>query len=249
MKLEEFLPEAPLLMGTMEDLNAKLGMNSEMFMNKAAGDTGESPSFGIDYIVNTYIKNQIAFRKQLIQDLQTIAFQVEEIRGPLSHITGEVFRRGVTFKPVGEEPDDGELDRLKEFLKDCNVFDQSFEEVMRQFHWDINTTDDGFLYIHKEYYHAEDDKLRSKALEIRRLNPALMEFDLNDEGLPKESHFLCPIHREEAVETLGKCENDDCGLTMRPAMYKYSNRNQIHYLLDTEVIHVSKFAPTETYGC
>ena len=35
---------------------------------------------------------------------------------------------------------------------------------------------------------------------------------------------------------------------MRPAMYKYSNRNQIHYLLDTEVIHVSKFAPTETYG-
>ena len=248
MKLEEFLPEAPLLMGTMEDLNAKLGMNSEMFMNKAAGDTGESPSFGIDYIVNTYIKNQIAFRKQLIQDLQTIAFQVEEIRGPLSHITGEVFRRGVTFKPVGEEPDDGELDRLKEFLKDCNVFDQSFEEVMRQFHWDINTTDDGFLYIHKEYYHAEDDKLRSKALEIRRLNPALMEFDLNDEGLPKQSHFLCPIHREEAVETLGKCENDDCGLTMRPAMYKYANRNQIHYLLDTEVIHVSKFAPTETYG-
>ena len=95
MKLEEFLPEAPLLMGTMEDLNAKLGMNSEMFMNKAAGDTGESPSFGIDYIVNTYIKNQIAFRKQLIQDLQTIAFQVEEIRGPFHTLPGKFSVEGL----------------------------------------------------------------------------------------------------------------------------------------------------------
>ena len=249
MKLDEFLPEAPLLMGKMDELNAKLGLNSEEMLRKAAGDTGESPAFGIDYIVNTYIKNQIAFRKQLIQDLQTIAFQVEEIRGPLSHITGEVFRRGVTFEPAATNPDKGEAERLEKFMKDCNVFDQSFEEVLRQFHWDINTTDDGFLYLHKEYFHEEGGTLRSKTMELRRLNPALMEFDLNDEGLPKESHFLCPLHREEAKEKQGKCEaEDDCGLDMRPAMYKYSNRNQIHYLLDSEVIHVSKFAPTETYG-
>ena len=248
MKLDEFLPEAPLLMGKMDELNAKLGLNSEEALRKAAGDTGESPAFGIDYIVNTYIKNQIAFRKQLIQDLQTIAFQVEEIRGPLSHITGEVFRRGVTFEPTKTDPDDEERTRLEAFMKDCNVFDQSFEEVLRQFHWDINTTDDGFLYLHKEYFHEEGGTLRSKTMELRRLNPALMEFDLNDEGLPKESHYLCPLHREEATEKKGKCKTDDCGLDLRPAMYKYSNRNQIHYLLDSEVIHVSKFAPTETYG-
>ena len=39
MKLDEFLPEAPLLMGKMDDLNAKLGLNSEEMLRKAAGDT------------------------------------------------------------------------------------------------------------------------------------------------------------------------------------------------------------------
>jgi len=245
MRLNNYLPETPSLMGKMEDLNAKLGFLS---LSKAEGDKGSSPTLGIDYLVNTYIKNQVQFRRQLMQDLQTIAFQVEELRGPVSHITGEVFRRGLTFEPTKADPDEEELNRIKKFLRDCNTFDQSLEEVLRQFHWDLNTLDDAFLYIHKEYYHDKGDVLRSRIQEIRRLNPALIEFDLNDEGMPKKQHFVCALHREETREQDGKCGTEDCGLALRPAMYKYHNRGEVHYFLDSEIIHLSKFNPTETYG-
>ena len=172
MKILDYLPEAPSLVNKMDELNSKLGMQSMLNLSKAAGDTGTSPTFGIDYIVNQYIKNQIGFRKQLIQDLQTIAFSVEEIRGPIGHITGEVFRRGLEFQPKNENADEKQLVTLKKVMKDCNIFDQSLEEVLRQFHLDLNTVDDAFIYLNKEYYASEDGELRSRIIEIRRLNPA-----------------------------------------------------------------------------
>ena len=122
------------------------------------------------------------------------------------------------------------------------------EEVLRQFHFDINSLDDGYLYLSKEYKDIGNGKITSRLREIRRLNPALMEFDLDNAGLPKNSHFICLIHRENIQESAGKCENEKCDIEMQPAMYKYYHRNQHLYLTDSEIIHLSKFSPTETYG-
>ena len=90
--------------------------------------------------------------------------------------------------------------------------------------------------------------MRSKVKEIRRLNPALVEFDLDQAGLPKNAHFICPLHREEVNEAPGACEEPTCERELQPVMYKYYHRNQHVYLLEHEVIHVSKFSPSETYG-
>ena len=119
---------------------------------------------------------------------------------------------------------------------------------MRQFHFDLNAIDDAFLYIVKEYKKDEDNSIKSKVNEIRRLNPALVEFDLDAAGLPKNAHFLCPIHREEVKEDPGDCATNDCNLKLQPVMYKYYHRNQHIFMLDGEIIHLSKFSPSETYG-
>ena len=249
MKLGEYLPEVPEMAKSMGKLGSQIDMFGDMMeLSKAAGDTGSGPTFGVDYIVNTYVRNQLAYRKQLIQDLQTVAYTCEELRAPIMHITGEVFRRGIEFEPLKEDPDESQLDRLKEFLDDCNVFDQGLEEVLRQFHWDLNTVDDAFLYFAKEYYDGGDGKLTSRVTEIRRINPALIEFDLDETGLPKNSHFFCPIHREQIKESPEECPEEDCKQTLQPAMYRYLYRTEVHYFLDTEIVHLSKFNPTETYG-
>ena len=245
MKLSEYLPQVPQLAQTMSDLNKQISLLDVM---KASGDTQTVPSLGIDNVVNTWVRHQMAYRQQLVQDLQTIAMSVEEIRGPLSHITSEVFRRGLEFVPVVENPDPEQKKRLKKWAADCNLFDQSMEEVLRQFHFDINSLDDGYLYLSKEYKDIGNGKITSRLREIRRLNPALMEFDLDNAGLPKNSHFICLIHRENIQESAGKCENEKCDIEMQPAMYKYYHRNQHLYLTDSEIIHLSKFSPTETYG-
>ena len=244
MKLSEYLPELPAYADKMVQLNESLN-----FLQLAkAGNTGQAPTIGLDHVVNTWVRHQMAYRQQLIMDLQMVTFSVEEIRAPLHHITNEVFRRGINWKPKVEKPDQGQIERLKVFIDDCNIFDQSLEEVLRQFHFDVNSIDDGFIYIAKEYKDSEDGKLRSKVKEIRRLNPALVEFDLDAAGLPKNAHFLCPIHREKLYESPKTCEAAGCNNECQPVMYKYYHRNKHIYLLDNEVIHLSKFSPSETYG-
>ena len=244
MKLSSYLPEVPVMAQQMTDLNSQINMLQLM---KASGYTGQAPTIGLDHVVNTWVRHQMAYRQQLVMDLQTIAMSVEEIRGPLNHITSEVFRRGFDWEPKSDDADASELDYFKTFLRSCNVFDQSLEEVLRQAHFDLNSIDDCFIYVVKEY-HDDDGTLRSKIKEIRRLNPALVEFDLDNAGLPKNYHFLCPIYREEIHEAKGECPEPGCKFETKPVMYKYYHRNKHIYLFESEVIHLSKFSPSETYG-
>ena len=222
MKLSEYLPEVGPMQQKMQQMNSSIEFLDLM---KSSGDVGQAPTIGLDHIVNTWVRHQMAYRQQLVQDLMMVAMSTEEIRGPLTHITNEVFRRGIEITPKVENPDPEQLTRLKEFLDDCNVFDQSLEEVLRQFHFDVNSIDDAFLYFAKEYKVLDDGKIRSKVKEIRRLNPALVEFDLDSAGLPKNAHFLCPIHRDEIHDEPTKCKEEDCEQDCHAVRYKYYHRN------------------------
>jgi hypothetical protein len=94
MKLEDYLPEVPELVKGMGQINSTLDWLNLMkgYNDSSAGsESGRTPTLGIETVVNGWIRNQMAYRKQLIQDIQTIAMQVEEIRAPLHHITNEVY--------------------------------------------------------------------------------------------------------------------------------------------------------------
>ena len=249
MKLGDYLPEVPEITKSLGDIHNTLewlNLNKGYNDTSAASSSGRTPTLGIETVVNGWIRNQMAYRKQLVQDIQTIAMQAEEIRAPLHHITNEVFRRGIQLVPDTENPNYAEVERLKTYLEDCNVFDQSLEQVLRQAHFDLNSTDDAFIYLVKDYYVDKKDKsIKSKVREIRRLNPALIEFDLDNKGLPKNSHWVCPVDRADVSETKGKCSK---GHERVPVMYRYRHRETNIYLFDDEIIHISKFSPSETYG-
>ena len=244
MRLSEYLPEVPAMAQQMAELNTQI---NQLELMKSSGDVASSPSFGLDHVVNTWVRHQMAYRQQLVMDIQTISMSVEEVRSPVTHITGEVFRRGIEWKPSVNEPDGEQKDMLNSFLSDCNSFGQSLEEVLRQFHYDVNVVDDGFLYLVKEYY-DDGRNVRSKVKEIRRLNPALVEYDLDMAGLPKNAHFTGPLKREHIADVPGTCKEDGCSNERWPVMYKYYHRSQHIYLFEKEVIHLSKFFPSETYG-
>ena len=77
MKLSEYLPQVPQMQQTMADLNKQIGLLGVM---KSTGETGSAPTVGLDHVVNTWVRHQMAYRQQLVQDLQTICLSVEEIR-------------------------------------------------------------------------------------------------------------------------------------------------------------------------
>lgn len=275
MKLRDYLPELPSFVQQSERLGELTHALGLMKSIEEGGEVYKSPSLGLNQLVSQWLRQQMAYRFQMVVDLMTIALTVAEIRAPIHHITSEVFRKGITWKQkfavkcqkckaeyeelyqecpecrTGEfltKPDEHQKKRLNEFLDDSNIYDQSLEEILREFHFDLNVVDDAFIYIAKEYI-GEGRKVRSRVTEIRRIHPALIEFDLDAKGLPKNSHFFCYIHRElEASREPGKCSK--CARNLVPAMYVYWNRGPMDrmYLMDSEIIHLSKFSPSATYG-
>ena len=146
-----------------------------------------------------------------------------------------------------KKPNYSQRRRMDSFIKDSNIWNQSLEEVLRTVWFDINSIDDSFVLVNKEYTLMEDGTLYSKPVEIRRMNPGMMEWDLDFEGLPKNSHFMCPIHREDTMEVEeGDCS--ECGYMLIPTMYRYYYQGQVLYYFEHEVIHESKFMPSETFG-
>jgi len=251
LKLHNYLPETPRLMQSMMELDKQVNMMTLMKAPRGGGQVGQAPTIGLDNIVTTWVRHQQAYRRQLVQDLQTIHLSQEEVRGPINHVTGEVFRRGIAWEAKVENPDESQKERFMEFMKSANLFNQSLEDVLRVFHQDVNIIDDGFLYMVKEYY-SNGDSLTSRVKEIRRMNPAVFEFDLDDAGIPMNSHYLCPIHRGQVETDPGLCGTEDshgkCPRQKIPAMYKMWYNNKHLYFFDDEVIHLSKFYPGETYG-
>ena len=298
MKIRDYLPELPSL---LENQNRMSELANIMMMSKSQGqgETARLPSLGSSQtFINSWLRQQMAYRQQMVNDLMMLALTVEEIRSPLNHLTGEVFRRGIHWLPKFvqkcnqcdiefseyvtlcpkcntsdfSEPDPDQKTRFNAFKADANIWSQSLEEVLKFFYFDLNAIDDAYLYIAKEYFAPEGEKnVRSRPLELRRLNPAAVELDLNPMGLPKAQTWICYMHRPTAnmagamgtyganpapqmstpqvsvtESAPGYCE--ECGRELVPAMYKYLHQGATQYLLDDEVIHVKKFHPDETYG-
>jgi len=250
------------------------------FISKSEENTGRLATLGVDTLVNSWVRQQFAYREQLLEDLNIIAHTISEVASPLLHLRNEVFRKGLTWEPkfgkkckdCGEEheniveecdkchsknlrdPDKGQLDVFKTFVSDCNCFDEDMESVLKQMHLSVNSLDDAFLYIGKEYMQKKpSDPIRSKIIEIRMLRTSAVEFDLDPSGLPKNNNWICRFHREippvkkePDVEEFPKCSK--CGRELAPVMYKYKHRGHILYLLDSEVCHIQKFWPDITYG-
>ena len=258
MKISQFVPQASQSNTQLAGLSASIGaMHSQKAVD--SGEGSQPLQLGIESIVNSWIRNQMAYRTQLVGDLNKIATQVQEIRAPLQHITAEVFRRGIVWEPTTKKPDEHQLDEINKFIGDANRFHKTLEEVLRLVHFDLNAIDDAFILLNKTYVSRgkANPKLDSSIIEIRHLDPAITDFDLDARGLPENFHWFCPAHRFKVIEKDTPsdeekkqlvCIEDDCGLPFQPAMYKYSHKNAIYYLLNSEVIHISKFYPTDTFG-
>ena len=60
MRLSEYLPEVPAMTQQMAELNTQI---NQLELMKSAGDTASSPSFGLDHVVNTWVRHQMAYRQ------------------------------------------------------------------------------------------------------------------------------------------------------------------------------------------
>lgn len=194
---------------------------------------------------------------------------------PLEHYEqdGKTYTRGVPARPPLREPDEEQKEEFERFLKEANYFGQSFESVLRECEDDLNVVDDAALFLSKEYYTADEEdgetagetadekKIQSFVRHIFRLDPVLLEFDLDYRGVPGMRHHACLFHRDQLLdvppdegwekEWKGRCQS--CGYRTYPIWWKYneqylaggygSAQTKVLYLLKDEVIHWSRYTP------
>jgi hypothetical protein len=152
------------------------------------------------------------------------------------------------------KPDEEQYKRFDDLKLACNSFSQGLEELLRTTEDDVNIVDDLYIHLNKEYEISPTDakKVLSRVVEVRRIHPALIEYDLDKNGIPKNSHWMCQLHRDEIQVAGGKCpiclKDNGRFKDLTPAMYVYNHRGKKIFLYESELIHSSKFSPSETYG-
>ena len=205
-----------------------------------------------------------------VDDHEYTATEVNRLGGKCKHVKegpdGE--KEAVEVDLV--KPDDGQKEEFDKFIETSNYFGQSLETILRELWDDINIVDDAFLFVSKEYFAQQDDngewQINSQPKFLFRLDPVLVEFDLDQRGIPGMRHHVCLIHRDELLEVppgegwelewQGKCPID--GLPTYPVIFKYnesylqggygSAQAKVLYLTADEVIHWSYYTPSELYG-
>ena len=168
------------------------------------------------------------------------------VKVPIYEERDVIDEEGNRIPSVVRDPDPSQYDPLENIKYNCNVFGQSLEEVLVMFYADVLICDDAYLYVNRDYVFEGTELRYAKVGEVRRIHPALVEFDLDKDGLPKRNHFICLVHREEFYDKPMDCKL--CGRPTFPVMYIYNHRGKKIYLLESEIIRMSKFSPSETYG-
>lgn len=258
-------------------LNKLYDMGFTGFLKAQYGSniTSAVQHYGIEQLYFDWLRQAYSYRRMFIQDLYLLAYDSSEIRAPLLQLKKEIFRKGfedwhpkfeVKCEQCGiefqsredakEHEDHGlrlpDVSQIEEFDKkwrhNCNIFGQDLESVLNELEDDVNIVDDLFLRKSKQYRRTADNRFLSQLVELRRIHPALVEFDLDKNGLPKNSHWLCPFHRDDVKSSPGRCDHPDCKEDLLPAMYIYNHRGNRIYLYEDELKHSSKFSPSTTYG-
>ena len=171
------------------------------------------------------------------------------------------------------EPNVGQRTRFEQLMQRVNIYDQSFVTLLKICEDDLNIADDAFIFLSSDYFMGWQNRKEIVKREIQqlfRLDPIFVEFDTDHENRPGFAHHVCLLHREDLLDIppdeswhdnwQGRCNK--CGHVTFPVMYRYSpakgtfgmtagmqgpNAKSL-YLVKGEVVHASKFSPSELYG-
>lgn len=163
---------------------------------------------------------------------------------------------------------------FERLMPHVNLYGQSLLSLLKTLEDDLNIADDAFLLASSEYQLTKDDhnqvSIKRFVRQLFRLDPIFVEFDTDDNNRPGLAHHICLAHRENLLEVprdagwehdwKGVCPIDN--FPTLPVVYRYvptrgtygaqkggvNTAKDAYYFVKGEVIHASKYSPSELYG-
>jgi hypothetical protein len=139
--------------------------------------------------------------------------------------------------------------------KRVNKAEQSLLTVMQETEDDVNTFDDAYIILLKEYIiNTEGEIVASKVKEIMRGDPALFRIVSDSSGRRGGLYYVCPVHRDKYSEQdvqNGRCAVEGCNAILQDVYYVETlggGKDPHEYYIEGEVIHFSKYEPSRIYG-
>ncbi len=154
------------------------------------------------------------------------------------------------------EPNLEQQKHFKTLVEKANAT-QSLEDVLMQISLDWDTVDEGWIICKKNYLLFETDPeadnygeiAGTTPVEIRRGDPLIMRYVIDEEDTPGGDIWICLVHREKIHKEQGKCTECSRKLyqAIAAALGKGPNGDDLFYI-EGEVHHSSKHNPTELYS-
>lgn len=167
-------------------------------------------------------------------------------------LKNEMFRGGFDIKPKAIYEVELQKKKIERVQKRANMNDQSLVEVFKEVEGDLDTFDDAYILARKEYLvNGYNEIIGAEVLEFLRLDPFSVEivFDKTSRigyDAQGQAVFFDP---EKRTELTHKRFRKDGRENMRACYRVKSNSGGSYLYYDTsEILHISKFHPSKTYG-
>ncbi len=155
-------------------------------------------------------------------------------------------------------PDFNEHTKLEEFMKVVNDWGENFISVLKEVDNDVNITDNGYIFLQKDYLYNKDT-LEFEGAEITsllRLTPEKIRIIATAHGGGRgengERYYFCPLHRtvlitRSDIQTdVPRC--DECHGETLEAWYGAREEEKPVYFGRFEVYHMKKWSEVQGYG-
>lgn len=143
---------------------------------------------------------------------------------------------------------------LEPFIKEANKAEQTLMEMYEEIEDDLNTVDDGYMIILKDYLSGPGG-IFGQVKEFMRGDPSRFRIISDLAGRRGGLWWVCPNHRNKAFER-GDYEEkkaicEDCGLPLLEVHYvetEAGGMTPVKFYIKGEVVHASKYEPSRLYG-
>jgi len=185
-------------------------------------------------------------------DLYEMALYSDILRNVLTTLRTEIFRKGFDINGNDIEGSKPQKEKVEALIKKANHNRQTLKDVLMEIEDDLNIFDNAYLYVIKNYFINSIGKIVGGEIEeIIRLDPLATEKMMDRKarlGRDRDGNeiFFSLANRGKIVK-----EQFTNGKQNLRACYKVKTgdgKEQALYYDSNEVLHISKYRPSKTYG-
>jgi hypothetical protein len=192
-----------------------------------------------------------SFHNVTERDLRDISDYSDIIRNTFRALANELFRNGFEVEPLVEGANEADKEKIDEFLACANNNNQSFKEVLLEFENDLNTHDNAYLLMLKDYLFNNDNEIVGGLVnEVIRIDPlnVKMVVDKQQRLGRNENNDIVYFNIKDRAELTDQEFNKKTGMPNLQAHFVVHTTEGEIYYNRSEVIHASKYKPSKTYG-